>query len=79
MMEPQTESLTSNVDNNCYSSERSKRPSRKEEPPEAASWRESDDDAATETTDDPVGDAFRQVIDAASEDDEGDEIIWDPR
>lgn len=44
-----------------------------------------DDDAmttASRTTDDPVGDAFRQVLDASDEeeeDDDDEEIVWDPR
>jgi len=42
---------------------------------------ERDEDAMTERTsrtdDDPVGDAFRQVLDADLDDD--DEIVWNPR
>lgn len=43
---------------------------------------EAEEDTRTEfsrTTDDPVGDAFRQVLDSNSdEDDEEDEIVWNP-
>lgn len=38
---------------------------------------ELDEDARTEATDDPVGDAFRQVLEGSEESDE--EIVWDPR
>lgn len=47
-------------------------------------WRNPDEDAMTETTD-PVGDAFRQALDGSDKDveedndDEDDEIVWDPR
>ncbi|KAI0320424.1 hypothetical protein OF83DRAFT_1105186 [Amylostereum chailletii] len=37
-----------------------------------------DDDARTETTD-PVGDAFRKALDNETEDEEQDEIVWNPR
>lgn len=48
---------------------------------------ERDDDAMTETSrtdDDPVGDAFRQVLDGSDRDidideDQDDEIVWNPR
>ncbi|KAI0039544.1 hypothetical protein FA95DRAFT_1567117 [Auriscalpium vulgare] len=37
-----------------------------------------EDDARTETTD-PVGDAFRQVLSVSSDEEEEDEIVWNPR
>lgn len=37
-----------------------------------------DEDARTETTD-PVGDAFRQVLNVQEDDEDDDEIVWDPR
>lgn len=37
-----------------------------------------DEDARTETTD-PVGDAFRQVLNVEEDDEDDDEIVWDPR
>jgi protein SMG7 len=40
--------------------------------------RQSEEDARTETTD-PVGDAFREVLDVPSSEDEQDEIVWNPR
>src|ERR1700722_4814699 len=57
----------------------------KDERFEVFEWRESDDDDQTESTsrteDDPVGDAFRQVLAAELEDDDDDddEIVWNPR
>jgi hypothetical protein len=41
-----------------------------------------DDEVRTEagrTDDDPVGDAFRQVLDGSDDGTEEDEIVWDPR
>lgn len=39
---------------------------------------EFDEDARTETTD-PVGDAFRQVLNVQEDEEDDDEIVWDPR
>lgn len=44
----------------------------------AADDRQLDEDARTETTD-PVGDAFREVLGVPSDDEEDDEIVWNPR
>jgi hypothetical protein len=62
----------------------SKSPATRDERVGAFGWKEPvDDDAKTETDartdDDPVGDAFRQVLEAEPEDDEEDEIVWNPR
>ncbi|KAI0058322.1 hypothetical protein BV25DRAFT_1282663 [Artomyces pyxidatus] len=55
--------------------------------PESSRWASSnrvtaiEEDARTEITktdDDPVGDAFRQVLSVSSEEEEQDEIVWDP-
>ncbi|KAF8270018.1 hypothetical protein EI94DRAFT_1572353 [Lactarius quietus] len=40
--------------------------------------RQFDEDARTETTD-PVGDAFREALGVPSDEDEEDEIVWNPR
>ncbi|KAH9064613.1 hypothetical protein EDB87DRAFT_1598380 [Lactarius vividus] len=44
----------------------------------AADDRQFDEDARTETTD-PVGDAFREVLGVSSDDEQDDEIVWNPR
>ncbi len=44
----------------------------------AADDRQFDEDARTETTD-PVGDAFREVLGVSSDDEDDDEIVWNPR
>lgn len=44
----------------------------------AADDRQLDEDARTETTD-PVGDAFREVLGVPSDDEQDDEIVWNPR
>ena len=44
----------------------------------SADDRQSDEDARTETTD-PVGDAFREVLGVPSDDEQDDEIVWNPR
>jgi len=44
----------------------------------ASDDRQLDEDARTETTD-PVGDAFREVLGVPSDDEQEDEIVWNPR